>query len=80
MLRDNAVATSLPNGTFFDQAGLVGHILDPRTGRPAQARPTAVSVTATKAAVADGLSTAICLMNKGEADKLLAQFPSAKLV
>ena len=80
MLRDNAVATSLPNGTFFDQAGLVGHILDPRTGRPAQARPTAVSVTATKAAVADGLSTAICLMNKGEADKLLAQFPNAKLV
>ena len=80
MLRDRALATSLPNGTFFDQAGLVGHILDPRTGKPAPARRHSVSVTAPKAALADGLSTAICLMNKGEADQLLGQFPSAKMV
>ncbi|MFV1852181.1 MAG: FAD:protein FMN transferase [Thalassospira sp.] len=80
MLRDNALATSLPNGTFFDQAGLVGHILDPRTGYPAKARPKAVSVTAARAAVADGVSTSICLMNDGEADKFLAQFPSTKMV
>ncbi|MBO6773612.1 MULTISPECIES: FAD:protein FMN transferase [unclassified Thalassospira] len=79
MLRDNALATSLPNGTFFDQAGLVGHIIDPRTGRPTQARTEAVSVTATSAAVADGLSTAICLMSKGEAAKFLTQFPSAQM-
>jgi len=80
MLRDNALATSLPNGTFFDQAGLVGHILDPRTGRPAPARRQAVSITAPRAALADGLSTAICLMDKREADRLLEQFPGAMLV
>lgn len=80
MLRDNALATSLPNGTFFDQAGLAGHILDPRTGRPAPARRQAVSITAPRAALADGLSTAICLMDTREADSLLEQFPGAKLV
>ncbi|MEQ8286581.1 FAD:protein FMN transferase [Thalassospira sp.] len=79
-LRDDALATSSPNGTFFDQAGLVGHILDPRTGRPAPARRETVSVTAPKAAVADGLSTAICLMNKTKAEKLLEQFQGAKMV
>lgn len=80
MLRGNALATSLPNGTFFDQGGLVGHILDPRTGQPAPTRSQAVSVTAPKAALADGLSTAICLMDKEKADQLLGQFPSAKMV
>ncbi|MHC8495019.1 FAD:protein FMN transferase [Thalassospira sp. SM2505] len=80
MLRDNALATSLPTGTFFDQAGLIGHILDPRSGLPAQARRQSITVTAPKAALADGLSTAMCLMNDEECAQLLGQFPAAKLV
>lgn len=80
MLRDNALATSLPNGTFFDQDGLIGHILNPRTGRPAKLRHDSISITAPKAALADGLSTAMCLMNDAECEKLLEAFPSARLV
>lgn len=80
MLRDNALATSLPNGTFFDQDGLVGHILDPRTGMPARARRHSISVTAPKAALADALSTAMCLASDAEIETLLQRFPTAKRV
>jgi len=80
MLRDNALATSLPNGTFFDQDGLIGHILNPRTGFPAKSRRDSISVTAPKAALADGLTTAMCLMNASECEMLLKQFPSVRLV
>jgi len=60
-----AMATSAPLGTVFDGAGTVGHILDPRTGL-AGGQWAQVSVTATSAALADGLSTAFCLMDKAE--------------
>ena len=36
-LRDRALATLAPLGTVFDEAGRIGHILDPRTGLPAAA-------------------------------------------
>ena len=64
-LSNAAMATSAPLGTVFDGAGSVGHILDPRTGRPA-GQWAQVSVTATSAALADGLSTAYCLMDEAE--------------
>jgi len=64
-LNNVAMATSAPLGTVFDVAGSVGHILDPRTGL-AGGQWAQVSVTATSAALADGLSTAFCLMNKAE--------------
>lgn len=57
-----AVASSDPLGTVFDAAGAVGHILDPRTGRPVAERWRFVSVSAPQAAVADALSTAFCGM------------------
>ncbi|MFN4008390.1 MAG: FAD:protein FMN transferase [Pannonibacter sp.] len=79
-LRDLALATSAPLGTAFDQAGITGHILDPRTGRPAAAGWTQVSVTAPSAAVADGLSTAFCLMSRVAIETALEAIPTAKII
>lgn len=60
-LRDTALATSSPLGTCFDQAGTVGHILDPRTGFPARPAWRQISIGAHSAALADAASTAACL-------------------
>ena len=62
-LRDRAIATSAPLGTAFDADGTIGHILDPRTGKPG-GKWRQVSVVAPSAARADGLSTAFCLMDE----------------
>ena len=64
-LRDNAVATSAPLGTTFDDDGSVGHIIDPRTGLFG-GKWNQVSVIAATAAEADGLSTGFCLMDRAE--------------
>ena len=61
-LTARALATSAPLGTAFDDAGAVGHILDPRTGYPSQAKWRSVSISAPSAALADALTTAACLM------------------
>lgn len=78
-LRDAALASSAPLGTAFDAGGRVGHILDPRTGQPAAPAWRLVSVTARTAALADGLSTAFCLMPRAGIERTLAQFPDARL-
>ncbi len=64
-LHDRAVATSAPRGTVFDAAGQAGHILDPRTGAPG-GNWRQVSVVARTAALADGLSTAGCLLEEAQ--------------
>ncbi len=64
-LSDMAMATSAPLGTVFDGAGSLGHILDPRSGKPGGLW-SQVSVMATSAALADGFSTAFCLMDAAE--------------
>lgn len=79
-LRDRAIATSAPLGTVFDAAGRTGHILDPRSGLPAPAHRPQVSVTAGSAALADALSTALCLLEGAAADRALAAFPDCRLV
>ena len=79
-LADAALATSAPLGTTFDEAGEAGHILDPRTGRPAAPRWRLLSVRAPRAALADALSTALCLMTRPELERTLARFPRAELV
>jgi thiamine biosynthesis lipoprotein len=78
-LNNRALATSEPLGTTFDAAGHFGHILDPRTGRPAVMRRQ-VSVEAPSAAIADALSTAFCLMPDDKVSQVLATFADAKLV
>jgi len=79
-LRDRALASSGPLGTTFDEGGRAGHILDPRTGRPAAPRWRLVSVTAPRAGLADALSTAACLLDADGIAALLARFPDARLI
>ncbi|MGP3699384.1 FAD:protein FMN transferase [Rhodobacter sp. NSM] len=79
-LWDQALASSAPRGTTFDVAGREGHILDPRTGRPAPSPWRLVSVTAHQAAVADAASTALCLMDRAGMEAALGRLPSARLV
>ena len=79
-LSDRSLATSAPLGTTFDAAGMLGHILDPRAGRPVAGPWRAVSISAEDAAVADGLSTAACLCaTEAEIDAMIARFPQTRL-
>lgn len=79
-LRDRALASSAPKGTVFDVAGTVGHILDPRAGTAATAEWELVSVTASSAALADALSTAMCLMARPQIMQMVDAVPDATLV
>lgn len=79
-LRDRALASSGPLGTTFDTEGRVGHILDPRTGRPAAPRWRLISVTAPRAGLADALSTAACLLEASDIATLFDNFPDSRLV
>src|SRR5690606_1470658 len=78
-LRDRALAVSAPAGTTFDADGLVGHILDPVSGLPAAAHWRMTAVTAPSAAIADGLSTAACLLPPDRARAVVAGFSGAAL-
>ena len=73
-LQDRAVATSAPEGTML--RGDQGHILNPM-GIGVTFR--AVSVSAPQAALADGLSTALCLTPESEINGLVSQFPGTQI-
>lgn len=77
-LRDRALATSAPLGTRFGKDDRIGHILDPRRGAPDAVRPL-VSVTAGRAALADALSTAFCLMSDSEIGSALKRHETARV-
>jgi len=77
-LENRALATSAPAATVLDAAGKISHIFDPRTGRPG-GRWRQVSVSAETAAVADGLATAFCLMEKSEISRAVAGFAGVKI-
>lgn len=79
-LRDRALATSAPLGTAFDPEGRVSHILDPRSGRPAPAAGPSVSVTAPSAALADALSTVLCLLDDRDGEKALHAFRGCRRI
>lgn len=79
-LISRALATSAPLGTVLDAAGRIGHILDPRTGRPGTVPWRSVTVSADSAALADALSTAACLMpDRATIDASLARIPGTRL-
>jgi thiamine biosynthesis lipoprotein len=79
-LAARALATSAPLGTVFDTAGSLGHILNPKTGKTAAPRWRGISISAPSAALADGLSTAACLMNsQDEMLASLARFQDCRL-
>lgn len=77
-LSDRALATSAPLGTVLDEAGAVGHILNPINGLPARAH-SLVSVSADSAALADALSTAFCAMERTAITSALNAHKSAQL-
>jgi len=72
-----ALATSAALGTVFGPDPRVNHLFDPATGRSAN-RYLSVSVAAPRAAVADGLSTALSVLPRTRAAALLAAYPSAR--
>jgi len=77
-LGDRALATSAPLGTFLDRKKQIGHILNPRTGATA-AQWKLVSVSAPSAAIADGLSTAFCIMPREKIEATLAGYPGSRI-
>jgi FAD:protein FMN transferase len=77
-LRDRALATSAPLGTILTAEGNPGHIIDPRNVSAVPKR-TLASVSAPHAAVADGLSTACCLLDRESAQSVIAKFTGAEL-
>lgn len=79
-LRNRGLGTS--GGAFqrFEIEGKTyGHILDPRTGRPADG-PASVTVVAPTAAEADALSTALYLLGPEAARELSARRPEIGVV
>lgn len=78
-LDNRALASSSPLGTSFD-GGTTGHILNPLTRQPAAARWSQVSVSSRSAALADALSTALCLMDsRAEMDAACAGFRDTRV-
>ncbi|WP_350332951.1 FAD:protein FMN transferase [Coralliovum pocilloporae] len=78
-LKDEALATSAPLGTLIDAEKGIGHILVP--GQGWQTLPqTQVSLTAPSAALADGLSTACCLMNDDQIQALIRTIPGVRRI
>jgi FAD:protein FMN transferase len=77
-LSGRALATSAPGATVLDAAGRIGHIFDPRTGQPGGVWRQ-VSVSADRAALADGLATASCLLERAQIAQAVAGFPAARL-
>ena len=74
-LRNRGMGTSGTSFQRFEADGRVyGHILDPRTGAPAQG-PASVTVLAPTAAEADALSTAFYLLGTDAAAAHVAQHP-----
>jgi len=74
-LRDAALATSAAGEQHFEAGGRrYGHVLDPRTGWPAEGVRSA-SVVASDAAVADALSTAFLVAGPALAESVCAARP-----
>ncbi len=75
VLRDEALGTSGAGTQFFMENGRrYGHLIDPRTGWPAEGVFTATAV-ATTAAEADALSTALYILGPGGAAEYCATHP-----
>jgi thiamine biosynthesis lipoprotein len=74
-LKNQALGTSSAANQWFEQGGRrYGHVLDPRTGRPAQGMASA-SVLSPTAAEADALSTAFFVMGIEPARQYCQQHP-----
>lgn len=77
-LSDRALATSAPAATVLDSAGRIGHIFDPRPAATGT-RWRQVTVSADRAALADGLATALCLLPRKAIARAIGSFATAKV-
>jgi thiamine biosynthesis lipoprotein len=79
-LRDSALATAGSKTQFFEQDGTCfGHLIDPRTGWPANRVITATAIAPT-AAEADALATAFYIMGPEQAGDYCQLHPQVKAI
>lgn len=79
-LRDCSLSTSGSEEQFFEHDGQrYGHIIDPRSGWPAQ-RVTTVSVVARSAAISDALATAFYIGGREVAEKYCTANPEVMVI
>lgn len=79
-LRDCSLSTSGSEEQFFEHDGQrYGHIIDPRSGWPAQ-RVISVSVVARSAAISDALATAFYIGGREVAEKYCAANPEVMVI
>jgi thiamine biosynthesis lipoprotein len=77
---DKAVATSGHYMRFYDIQGTkYSHIIDPRNGQPVQEKIASITVIANDGTLADGLSTAICVLGPEEGLKLAKSLPDVEV-
>ncbi|MSO70737.1 MAG: FAD:protein FMN transferase [Alphaproteobacteria bacterium] len=76
-ITNQAMAVSGGYGTQFDAAGRNHHIFDPATGHSA-ARYLDVTVISPRATAADGLSTALCVVDELTGARMLAGYPGTQ--
>lgn len=75
-LFDGAVATSGRDRRRFGLRGELHHLIDPKTGRPAEQGPLAVTVVGRDATDVEGYATALAVTPVADASALLAARPS----
>ena len=81
-LADGAVVTSgtYERGTRAPDGTWMHHIIDPRTGEPAETDLVSASVICDSALEADALATALIVMGLGRARKFIEQIPACEAV
>jgi len=78
-LRDQAAATSGDYEQYFELNGQrYSHIIDPRTGYPAQKGAVAATIVSSSAATADALATSCLLLEPGRCRDLLSRYPEVR--
>jgi len=82
-INGGSIATSGDYEQFFiygnNDKRRYSHIIDPRTGYPADSGVASVTVYSPDGLTADLLSTALCVLEKDKAEALLEHFPACRI-